>query len=340
MNKPEGGGVKSIRTGLFLILFLTYLIHCAGASPLTIEYYSIEGCSDCDLVKPLIEDIECDLDESVSVTYIDVRTPEGLDRWRQYGFREVPAVVVDGNTKIPKDEITEERIRAAIEQSFSGIEPKENLPTINWNIPLAYSLGLFSGFSPCLMAILGFILVYVTGSGEGLRSSVLNSLVFGLGLVATYIIMGCCVLLVGMSLNGYSRYLTIAAGLIVVLVGMNLIGILRSPIDTGNYIQSFVWKYSTTLPGLFILGVLFSIVKAPCAAPMILILLSKILVDGTIQDLSLLLVFGVGLLTPFIGVGMIGGYSSSRRVKEHRDIIKIISGIILIGFGFWMIMLM
>lgn len=34
---------------------------------------------------------------------------------------------------------------------------------------------VFSGFSPCLMAILGFILVYVTGSGKGLRSSLLNS---------------------------------------------------------------------------------------------------------------------------------------------------------------------
>ncbi|WOX58391.1 hypothetical protein [Methanoculleus receptaculi] len=55
---------------------------------------------------------------------------------------------------------------------------------------------------------------------------------------------------------------------------------------------------------------------------MILILLSKILVDGTVQDLPLLLVFGAGVLTPFLGVGVIGGYASSSRIREYRDLIR------------------
>ncbi|KAF1074387.1 hypothetical protein MKMG_01955 [Methanogenium sp. MK-MG] len=82
---------------------------------------------------------------------------------------------------------------------------------------------------------------------------------------------------------------------------------------------------------------LFSFVKVPCAAPMLLILLSKILIGGTIQDLSLLLVFGAGVLTPFIGVGIIGGCGSSSKIREHRDVIKAASGMILIGFGFWLL---
>ncbi|KUK68794.1 MAG: Cytochrome c biogenesis protein, transmembrane region [Methanomicrobiales archaeon 53_19] len=70
---------------------------------------------------------------------------------------------------------------------------------------------------------------------------------------------------------------------------------------------------------------------------MILILLSKILVDGTVQDLPLLLVFGAGVLTPFLGVGVIGGYASSSRIREYRDLIRVGSGILLIGFGVWML---
>jgi len=148
---------------------------------------------------------------------------------------EVPAVVVDGTFKIPKEEITGENLRTAIEQSRAGAEPLENSPPINWDIPFAYSLGLFSGFSPCLMAILGFILVYVTGSGKGLRSSLLNSAVFGLGLVAAYIVMGCCFLLAGMSLGGFGPYLAVAAGLITILAGVNLLGLIRLPVSTDDY---------------------------------------------------------------------------------------------------------
>lgn len=265
-------------------------------------------------------------------------TTEGLDWWQQHGFHEIPAVVVNSTIKIPGGEITEENVRAAIEQSRAGAEPQENPPPINWNIPLAYSLGLFSGFSPCLMAVLGFILAYVTGSGGGLRSGLLNSLIFGLGLVFAYIVMGCCVLLAGLSFGGLGPYLAVAAGLITIFTGVSLLGVVKLPDATNGFLQSSLRKYSTTLAGLFFLGMLFSIVKAPCAAPMILILLSRILIDGTVQDLLLLLVFGAGVLTPFLGVGILGGYGSSSRIREYRDLIRGISGIILIGFGAWLLL--
>lgn len=309
------------------------MISYAGAAPIPIEYYYLDGCTACDQVKPLIAEVESDLGDSISLEYVDVGTTEGLDRWQQHGFHEIPAVVVNSTIKIPGGEITEENVRAAIEQSRAGAEPQENPPPINWNIPLAYSLGLFSGFSPCLMAVLGFILAYVTGSGGGLRSGLLNSLIFGLGLVFAYIVMGCCVLLAGLSFGGLGPYLAVAAGLITIFTGVSLLGVVKLPDATDGFLQSSLRKYSTTLAGLFFLGMLFSIVKAPCAAPMILILLSRILIDGTVQDLSLLLVFGAGVLTPFLGVGTLGGYGSSSRIREYRDLIRGISGIILIGFG-------
>lgn len=320
-----------------IILLLIGLVSHAGAASVAIEYFYLEGCSDCDQVKPLLAEIEHDLSSSVSLTYIDVRTSEGLERFRHYGFVEVPAVVVNGTVKIPKEEIAEESVRVAIERSLSRTELEDNSSPINWNIPFAYSLGLLSGFSPCLMAILGFILVYVTGSGTGMRSGLLNSLIFGLGLVAAYTVMGCCALFVGMSLGGFGPYLAIVAGVITMLAGVNLLGLVRLPISVDNYVRSSVRKYSTTLAGLFILGMVFSIIKAPCAAPMILVLLSKILVDGAVQDLPLLLVFGAGVLTPFLGVGVVGGYGSSSRIRGYRDIVKTASGIILIGFGVWVL---
>lgn len=334
-------GVKSIQSGVIavcLILLLTGLVSCADATPVPVEYYYLDGCSVCDRVKPLIAGIENDFGDSVSLEYVDVGTSEGTNRLRQDGFHEIPAVVVNGTVRIPREEITEENVRAAIEQSRAADTGQQEDPSpINWNIPLAYSLGFFSGFSPCLMAVLGFILAYVTGSGRGLWSGLLNSLVFGLGLVFAYIVMGCCVLLVGLSLGGLGPYLSLAAGLITILTGVSLLGVMKLPDATDGFVRSSLRKYSTTLAGLFFLGMLFSIVKAPCAAPMVLILLSRILIDGAVQDLSLLLVFGAGVLTPFLGVGLLGGYGSSSRIREYRDVIRIFSGIILIGFGVWLL---
>jgi len=182
--------VKTAQALAALLIACTLCIPAVATSTIPLEYYHMDRCPDCKLTDPLIADLEGSYDGALAIEWIDVETVDGWERWNAYEFLEVPAVVVGGIVKIPKEEITEENLRAAIEQSRAGAEPQENSPPINWNIPFAYSLGLFSGFSPCLMAILGFILVYVTGSGRGLRSSLLNSLIFGLGLVAAYIVIG------------------------------------------------------------------------------------------------------------------------------------------------------
>ena len=329
--------MKALYAIAILVVACVLCIPAAATSTIPLEYYHMDRCPDCELTDPLIADLEGAYGGALAIEWIDVENVDGWERWNAYAFLEVPAVVVDGTFKIPKEEITEESLRAAIEQSLAGAEPQENSPPINWNIPFAFSLGLFSGFSPCLMAILGFILVYVTGSGKGLRSSLLNSVIFGLGLVAAYIVLGCCFLLAGMSLGGFGPYLAVAAGLITILTGVNLLGLIKLPISADDYVKSSIRKHATTLAGLFILGMIFSIVKAPCAAPMLLVLLSRILIDGTVQDLSLLLIFGAGVLTPFLGVGVLGGYASSSRIREYRDIIRAGSGILLIGFGLWML---
>jgi len=83
---------------------------------------------------------------------------------------------------------------------------------------------------------------------------------------------------------------------------------------------------------------LFSFVKVPCTVPMLLVLLNKTLTTGTIGDLSLLITFSLGVLTPFIGVGLIGGYTLSKHMRSYRGTIKLVSGIGLVLFGFWTIL--
>ncbi|MDR7666923.1 hypothetical protein RG963_14270 [Methanosarcina sp. Z-7115] len=86
--------------------------------------------------------------------------------------------MINNETKIPIEEITEEKLKTSIneylseeekntENSTEKIQEKEQdneFINTNLNLPFAYSLGLFSGFSLCLMAILGFLLSFTAGT--------------------------------------------------------------------------------------------------------------------------------------------------------------------------------
>lgn len=104
-----------------------------------------------------------------------------------------------------------------------------------------------------------------------------------------------------------------------------------------NYFQNSARKYVGTLSGVFFLGVLFSFVKVPCTAPMLLVLISKTITNGTVSNLTMLFAFSAGVLTPFIGVGLLGGYTLSKQIRSYRMYIKKVSGIALVLIGLWMI---
>ncbi|AKB74130.1 Hypothetical protein MSLAZ_0869 [Methanosarcina lacustris Z-7289] len=256
--------------------------------------------------------------------------------------------MINNETKISKEEITEEKLKTLIDEYL--VEEENNTEYIiediqeneqdnkyintDLNFPFAYSLGLFAGFSPCLMAILGFLLSFTAGTSNSAKSGMVRAMVFGLGLVGSYLVLGLCLLAFKKSIPDLESF-SFIAGSIVILIGLNLLGILKSPVVLDNYFQSSARKYAGTLGGVFFLGVLFSFVKVPCTAPMLLVLLNKTITNGTVNDLALLLAFSGGVLTPFIGVGLVGGYTLSKQVRSYRVYLKKISGFALILLGLW-----
>lgn len=333
------------------LIYLSFLMPVAYANPITIQYFHQKGCHDCEIADPIIDQIEAQYkDNNIVIINIETSTTDGFNQWNKYGFVEVPAIVINNETKIPKEEITEEKLRTSIDgylaksrketehtaENISENKQDNGYINTNLNLPVAYSLGLFSGFSPCLMAILGFLLSFTAGTSNSTKNGMIRAMVFGLGLVSSYIVLGLCLLSFRKSipsLEGFS-YIT---GIIIILIGLNLLGILNSPVALDNYFQNSARKYAATLGGVFFLGVLFSFVKVPCTAPMLLVLISKTITNGTVSNLTMLLAFSAGVLTPFIGVGLLGGYTLSKQIRSYRVNIKKISGIALILLGLWMI---
>ncbi|AKB41104.1 Hypothetical protein MSMAW_2113 [Methanosarcina mazei WWM610] len=335
-------------TALVVIYLSLIFIPVAYADPVAIQYFHQKGCHDCEITDPVIDKIEVQYNDSIVITRIETNTADGFNQWNKYGFLEVPAIVINNETKIPKEEITEEKLKTLIDEYLVEEENITEYTTeevtrkeqeieyinTNLNLPFAYSLGLFAGFSPCLMAILGFLLSFTAGTSNSAKSGMVRATVFGLGLVGSYLILGLCLLSFRKSIPDLESF-SFVTGVIVILIGLNLLGVLKSPVVLDNYFQSSARKYAGTLGGVFFLGILFSFVKVPCTAPMLLVLLNKTITNGTVNDLALLLAFSGGVLTPFIGVGMIGGYTLSKQIRSYKMYLKKISGFVLILLGLW-----
>jgi cytochrome c biogenesis protein CcdA len=195
-------------------------------------------------------------------------------------------------------------------------------------------MGVFSGFSPCLMAMLGFILSYTAGASRGLRDGMGRAMVFGMGLVTAYILLGVCMLAFGKSLVGVGA-MSMIAGIVSILIGLNMLGVLKTPVTLDGYVKRSAKKHAGNMVGLFFLGVLFSMVKVPCAAPFLLVLTSEMLATTSLNSVFILLAFSVGVLTPFMVIGLVGGYALSERVRSYKDYIRMVSGIIIIILGVW-----
>lgn len=324
-----------IKKSIFLLLFsfLLLSIPASASQPLYIEYFHQTGCHDCEITDPIIDQIDEEY-EDIEIVRIDVINTEGFNRWNQYGFIEVPAIVINNETRIPKEEITEENLRIAIGKYLENDKSETQHINSDLNIPFAYSLGLFAGLSPCLMAILGFLLSFTAGTGESTRSGMERAVIFGIGLMTSYLAIGVGLLVFKKTLPDMELF-SIITGIIVIGIGLFLMGLFHLPMSLGKYFQNTARKHAGTIGGLFFLGVLFSLVKVPCTVPMLLVLLNKTFTEGTIGDLALLFTFSFGVLTPFLGIGLVGGYTLSKRIREHRRYLKLISGLFLVLLGLW-----
>lgn len=197
-----------IITVLVIICLSLIFIPVACADPVTIQYFHQKGCHDCKITDPIVDRIETQYNNTIVISKIETSTADGFNQWNKYGFLEVPAIVINNETKIPKEEITEDKLKTLIDEYLveeeniteytaeEATRKEQEIECINTNLnlPFAYSLGLFAGFSPCLMAILGFLLSFTAGTSNSAKSGMVRAMVFGLGLVGSYLVLGLCLL--------------------------------------------------------------------------------------------------------------------------------------------------
>lgn len=207
---------------------------------------------------------------------------------------------------------------------------------------LAFVAGLLSFLSPCVLPLIPSYLSFMSGvafrdldrPGEVRRRLVGRTVLFVLGFSIVFVVLGLLFSGPAMLFSGASRWINFISGVLVILLGVNVMFDLVSALNVERRVQTR--HRPAGAAGTVLVGMAFGAGWSPCIGP---ILASILLLAGTggepTRAAALLAVYSAGLGLPFLLAGLaFGRFSRSmQRLKPYMGIIRLVSGGFLVALG-------
>jgi len=205
---------------------------------------------------------------------------------------------------------------------------------------LTFLEGIASFISPCLLPMVPIYISYFIGEDDNNnKKAILNSVGFVLGFTTVFLILSIFASQLGAILSTNIRYIKIFFGIVIILFGLNYMGLLNIKFLNKTKVKNMDTKNFNFLKAM-LFGILFSVSWTPCIGTF---LSSALLLIAREQDILkgviLMLLYSIGLGIPFIISAILIEKLKNvfDFIKKHYDVIKRISGVILIGAGIYMI---
>lgn len=220
----------------------------------------------------------------------------------------------------------------------------------NTSLYAAFTAGLLSFLSPCILPLIPAYLSFISGVSlsemrgeESDRKSsarvLSNALFFVLGFSFVFVALGASATFFGKFLIAELGILRRVAGVLVILLGLLVLGVFR--IGILDQEKRFHQKTkSFGLLGSFLVGMAFAFGWTPCIGPILAAILFVASTKETVaQGIGLLGVYSAGLGIPFLlsALAVDRFLHVSSWIKRHFHAIKITSGLLLIGVGILML---
>ena len=204
---------------------------------------------------------------------------------------------------------------------------------------VAFGAGLISFLSPCVLPLIPGYISYISGStlDELLKKKNVNILpiiLFTIGFSIVFIAFGATATLVGSIILNNSYELRLAAGVIIIIFSLHIIGIIN--LKFLNYEKRI---YSDSQKGLFssiIIGMAFGFGWTPCIGPILGSILALASTETDVnRGILLLFFYSLGLAFPFI----LSGYLIqkfmliSKNLKQNMILITKVGGSLLLITG-------
>ncbi len=201
---------------------------------------------------------------------------------------------------------------------------------------VVFSAGLLTSLGPCSLSLLPITVAYMAGfsSQETPRRAWQRSLSFAAGIVAALVMLGGTTSLLGRLYGQVPGIVPTVVALLAVVMGLNLLGLLRLPLPAGP--DPELWRQRVPAPlAPLAAGAAFGLAASPCTTPVLAVLLAWIAQQGQpVVGMLLLTCFGAGQVIPL----MLAGTAAAAMprllaLRERSRWIPPISGVVLLASG-------
>jgi cytochrome c-type biogenesis protein len=170
--------------------------------------------------------------------------------------------------------------------------------------------GLVSFLSPCVLPLVPPYLVYLAGASlerhsgaerapRARREAVLAAALFVCGFSTVFVALGASASAIGAVIRAYSAELAIAAGVVIIVMGLHFLGVLRIGVLLRE--KRIEMAKPVGLWGAYVMGVAFAFGWTPCIGPILAAILAVAASEQTVaKGAGLLAIYSIGLGIPFL----------------------------------------
>ncbi len=207
-------------------------------------------------------------------------------------------------------------------------------------LALAFSAGLLSFLSPCVLPLIPSYLTFVTGVGfedltRARRSALLHAILFVCGFTIIFIALGASATLLGRVLLHYRVWITRLGGALVLVFGLYLLGVIRvAAFDRERRVH--LANKPVGYLGTVLVGFAFGAGWTPCLGPILGAILTYTAATADLsRGLPLLLAYSMGLALPFLlaAVAVERFLETVKRIRPYLARVSQLSGALLIIVG-------
>ncbi|KPB01390.1 cytochrome c biogenesis CcdA family protein [Ahrensia marina] len=229
----------------------------------------------------------------------------------------------------------------------------------------ALGAGALSFLSPCVLPLVPPYLCYMAGvtvdefrgdtaekkTGAVRGALIIASLAFVLGFTTVFVALGAGASTIGGFLRAYQQELAIAAGIVIIIMGLNFLGVFRLSFLSRE--ARFQAQGKPASPFMsYIMGLAFAFGWTPCIGPVLGPILTLAGAKDSVADGAILLaVYSAGLGIPFLVAALFSGAfmrflsrfrSKMGLVEKTMGVLLVIAGVLFLTGGmqsmaFWLL---
>ncbi len=218
------------------------------------------------------------------------------------------------------------------------------METPTFGVLIAFSAGLLSFLSPCVLPLIPSYVTFITGLSlddvqTARRTALIHGVLFVLGFTLIFLALGAGATVLGRTLLQHRDWISRIGGAIIIVFGLYLLGIL----NIGFLSREARFHVADKPVGYFgtvFVGIAFGAGWTPCLGP---ILGSILLYTSSQADFArgmwLLLAYSMGLAVPFLlsAIAIERFSAFFQRMKRQMVWVSRVSGIVLVIIGVLMV---